>query len=80
MQHEHGRGADAPGIYVHDTRAADRDGLRAGDGNLCTRIGAGVNHEPASHYKDMTKTLLDLHRIEGLLPITVTITEMTRHE
>ena len=30
--------------------------------------GAVQNHEPASHYKDMTKTLLDLHRIEGLLP------------
>lgn len=32
LQHEHGRGMDAPGIYVHDTRAADRDGLLPGRG------------------------------------------------
>ena len=43
LQHDNtGVGADAPGIYKHDTRAADRDGLRAGDGNLCTRTGAEV--------------------------------------
>ena len=32
MQHEHGRGANAPGIYVHDTRAADRGRLLPGRG------------------------------------------------
>ena len=37
LQHEHGRGMDAPGIYVHDTRAEDRGRPRAGDGNLLTR-------------------------------------------
>ena len=42
LQHEHGRGADAPGIYKHDTRAADRDGLLPGRG-ICAHDNARLS-------------------------------------